>query len=373
MGESPQEYFGLSCPGNGKFYICEGAEAEFIGCCTSDPCADGKGTCPDEDLWGASFNAAAYEDLATQDCDDPRGTEIWYTCKFTNPPFMGCCSENPCAGNGCARSKVVPAMLSPNERNRELFLAPAGNSSTRTVESSTDLSSKTASSTSSGTGSPSASSTGEPEDDGGLSSGAVAGISIAATLGALVIIGFLIWKFWLVPRRRKQGEQMAQVGPNEYQPHTPGTATFNPQMSPGSGYNRTSCSFPLTLMRLLTSNLGSFASSPTAAYYPSGTPQDMQKYGWSPQPQQYDRPASYQYTDASGMTPHMGHLSGGYAGANVQVQHPQEMDATTTVAQELDSGDNHHYQYSQQDHQRQAMQEQQQSPTYGHNQLGIQR
>lgn len=84
------------------------------------------------------------------------------------------------------------------------------------------------------------------------------------------------------------------------------------------------------------------------------------------------------------MTPHMGHMSqmsamsGGYAGTNMQMQPmhtPQEMDATTTVAQELDSGEHHHHQqyYSPQEQRQQAVMEQQQSPTYGHDQLGIQR
>lgn len=55
-----------------------------------------------------------------------------------------------------------------------------------------------------------------------------------------------------------------------------------------------------------------------------------------------------------------------------QLASPQEMDATTTAPQELAGGDHQFYQ-TPQDHQQQAIQEQQLSPTYGHNQLGIRR
>ncbi|KAJ3454571.1 hypothetical protein MRS44_013171 [Fusarium solani] len=125
------------------------------GCCTSDPCGPGNGTCPDGSLRASSFNADAYEDLPTQDCDDARGTDIWYSCKFNNPPFMGCCAENACANGGCSRSRLVPAKLSENENHRLGFLEPDSSGSTSTAAS-------TSSSTSS------SSPKGSENDDGGL-------------------------------------------------------------------------------------------------------------------------------------------------------------------------------------------------------------
>lgn len=90
----------------------------------------------------------------------------------------------------------------------------------------------------------------------------------------------------------------------------------------------------------------------------------MQKYGWSPpMGGQFPR-ESYQYTDASGMTPHMSQQMYG----QMQHQaHPTEMDATTTAPIEMDASG--HEQQQQQHQPRQP-----QSPGYpdqSQNQLGI--
>lgn len=253
MPESPASYFGLSCPSGGTFYICDGADIEFIGCCTSDPCADNKGTCPDGHLRVASFSADAYDNLPAQDCNDPRGTEIWYTCKFTSPPFMGCCESNPCAGGGCTRSKLVPAMLSKNENNKLSFLHPdagqnASLSSTviSTGALSTEGSRSTISSTTietsqidSGGAAATASTGSNGNDSGGLGTGAAAGIAVGATIGAIVILGLLFWRFFWIPRKKRKGELIQEVKPNEYYTRTSGASTFSPQQSPSSNCNRT--------------------------------------------------------------------------------------------------------------------------------------
>ncbi|KAL6412153.1 hypothetical protein AUP68_04536 [Ilyonectria robusta] len=122
------KYFGLNCPNGGEFYICEGDATEFIGCCTSNPCGANKGVCPSGNLRASSFNQDVYADLPQQNCSNSAGVTNWYTCAYTNPPFMGCCSESAC-NSGCARSNLVPAVLSSNENNKLDFLTPDGDSS----------------------------------------------------------------------------------------------------------------------------------------------------------------------------------------------------------------------------------------------------
>ncbi|KAH7199199.1 hypothetical protein BKA60DRAFT_625778 [Fusarium oxysporum] len=302
MPQSPIPYFGLSCPSGGAFHICEGANTEFIGCCTSDPCAGNKGTCPDGHLRVATFSADTYNDLPRQDCDDPRGTEIWYTCRGTSPPFMGCCGSNPCGGGGCNRSELVPAILSSNENDRLSFLHPdtsqkASLSSTviSISTSSTEASSSTPSSTTyetsqinSGGAAVTANAGSNGNGSGGLGIGAVAGIAVGATIGAMVIIGLLIWRFFWIPRKKRKGELIQEVKTNEYFTQTSGASTFSPHQSPSSNCNH-----------FLVSNQ-------PAAYHPSGTTADMYNTG-------------------------------------TQMHPPQEMDPTTTVIQELGTGEEQHF------------------------------
>lgn len=190
MSDTPFEHFGLSCPDGGRFYVCEGSKVEFVGCCTSDPCKDKKGECPQENLRTSSFNTDSYEDLAPQSCDDDREQKIWFTCKYNSPPFMGCCNENACAELGCNRTDLVPAKLSDDPSLRARFLDPSGESPTSTPDSDSD--------------------------DGGLSSGAIAGIAIGAVVGALIILGLIFWRFFWLPKKRKQSQDQKQ-DPNQSQ------------------------------------------------------------------------------------------------------------------------------------------------------------
>ncbi|KAK4216808.1 hypothetical protein QBC37DRAFT_370696 [Rhypophila decipiens] len=138
---SPYKAFGLPCPSGGTFYICADSPTQFIGCCTVDACASssssstletrngGGGECPSANLRLSSFSADTYNELPPQDCDDARGTSIWWTCKFNTPPFMGCCSTNPCVSGTCSDENLVPAKLSTDERKRNGFLSPSPSSS----------------------------------------------------------------------------------------------------------------------------------------------------------------------------------------------------------------------------------------------------
>lgn len=221
-------YYGLSCA-EGTYYICDGDETEFIGCCTSNPCGENKGVCPTENLRSATFSGDNYENLASQNCSNDQGTMNWWTCKFTKPPFMGCCSVNACGTGECPQANLVPAKLSSIESNRLTFLDPERNG---------DVTPSPSASTTSPTASASATSTSAPESSG-LGTGALVGISVGATLGALVVLGLLFWRCFWLPRKRAQGQPMTQVAPNEYQPQTPANATFSQHgQSPQSQYNR---------------------------------------------------------------------------------------------------------------------------------------
>ncbi|GJD05365.1 hypothetical protein ColKHC_14190 [Colletotrichum higginsianum] len=114
---------GLSCPRGGDFYVCEGNTTEFLGCCASNPCADGSGKCPTKDLRISSFNPDKYANIPPQGCDDPRPANLFfYTCT-NNVPFIGCCAKNPCqeADGLCPTDHLIGTTLSPDAVNRTIF------------------------------------------------------------------------------------------------------------------------------------------------------------------------------------------------------------------------------------------------------------
>ncbi|CAF3513212.1 hypothetical protein SNK03_007048 [Fusarium graminearum] len=320
-----REYWGLSCINGGKFYICEDDDTQFIGCCLNDPCGKNNGTCPDGDLRATTFESDKYAKLPAQDCDNSQGVDNWYTCAFTNPPFLGCCSQNAC-GSGCPRDRLVPAKLSEIENNRLDFLNPRSDEST-TASSASETASATASSTS----------TVNANDDDGLGTGAMAGIAVGASIGGLFVLGLLAWLFWLRPRQKKKKNEKAlqaastasAPGPTmSEQPHSPmggpiHQGTFAAH-SPMSGYQQ------------------SFNSTPTVMnpHY-SGVSSNDQYQKYSPQFSQSERPQSYaqfsdhgSYANSPGLPPYQ----------QPQMIPVQEMDGTTTARQEMDAGPEHHIQ-----------------------------
>lgn len=187
-------YFGLSCPGGGNFYICESNATEFIGCCTTNPCApESRGECPKANIRAASFSADKYADLPRQDCDDAASIKIWYTCKFNKPPFMGCCASNPCAAGLCTPTDLRPAKLSGDPELRAQFLRPGG-----IAPSATASATSTATNTSAG-----------------LSGGAIGGICAAVAVVLIVIVGMVIW---YVRRTRKRQKRAAAPTPVDVPP-----------------------------------------------------------------------------------------------------------------------------------------------------------
>ncbi|ROW15083.1 hypothetical protein VPNG_03412 [Cytospora leucostoma] len=94
--ESVIAKFGLSCPYGGSFFICEGAQTQFLGCCTEDPCAGDVGHCHQTSLRYSSFSKDRYLNIKRENCAYPYDWNTWWTCQGAQPPFMGCCASNPC-------------------------------------------------------------------------------------------------------------------------------------------------------------------------------------------------------------------------------------------------------------------------------------
>lgn len=69
-----------SCPDGGDFYICEGAWVEFFGCCTSDPCVNGAGKCPDGNLRAADYGRGDQYEFFDIFCSDSKSDERFTSC-----------------------------------------------------------------------------------------------------------------------------------------------------------------------------------------------------------------------------------------------------------------------------------------------------
>ncbi|KAB5532573.1 hypothetical protein GE09DRAFT_369997 [Coniochaeta sp. 2T2.1] len=198
----PYSTFGLSCPSGGSFYICQNNRTEFIGCCTIDPCRDGSGSCPQENVRSSSLSADSYDVIAPQDCAADTG--LWYTCKFNKPPFLGCCASNPCQSGACQTEDLVPAKLSTDPDFREGFLGTAANltSASTTTGSPTSSSSNTSIADSNiPTATPLATTAGR------LTTGTVVGISVGVVIVVLLLIAGCTFVFRRGYHARKRKER----------------------------------------------------------------------------------------------------------------------------------------------------------------------
>lgn len=215
---------GLTCPESGNFYICEDKPNRFVGCCTVDPCSTKDGLCPDNAVRSASFDPDAYDQILAQQCVDPGF--LWYTCRDSSPPFMGCCSQMGCEDNGCPVDKLGVATLSSNAKQAAPFLS--SDSSSSTTSSSTTSSSTTSSTSSTATSAASSAvsttlstatststsqsaapqqSTQTPTDPPsvhkGLDKGVIGGIAVGAVAGVCILA---LVAFWAL-RRRNNNKQ----------------------------------------------------------------------------------------------------------------------------------------------------------------------
>ncbi|CAN8098876.1 unnamed protein product [Discula destructiva] len=227
MSKTPIDTFGLTCHSGGDFYICQGNTTEFIGCCASDPCADGSGACPR--VAPATFNQLDYQSILPQDCADPAAD--WYTCSTLSTPFMGCCKSNACASPmGCSGPDLVAAELG-NATQAKLFLTStttaSANTESKTAVSSTSRATTTAAASSSGAAAPVSTDT-----SSGLSTGAKAGIGVGA-VALVALVGVL---FFVISRvlRKRNGVVVRGSSP----PTSPRTMTFSPTRATHAGPNQ---------------------------------------------------------------------------------------------------------------------------------------
>ncbi|CCT74147.1 uncharacterized protein FFB20_11594 [Fusarium fujikuroi] len=169
-------------------------------CCVNDPCGRNNGTCPGGDLRATSFASDKYSQLPQQECDNSQGADNWHSCAHTEPPFLGCCSQNACSSE-CPRAKLVPAKLSEIENNRLNFLHPSQSQS-----SATSSVSETASTTASST------SVVDVNEGDGLGAGATAGIAVGALVGGLIVLVLVAWLFWWKPRQKNKHQREHDPG-----------------------------------------------------------------------------------------------------------------------------------------------------------------
>lgn len=204
MGDA-QTRLGLSCPREGKFYICDNANIRFIGCCTVDPCTEERGgECPTDDLRPASFSSDVYNQIGQQSCFMPEDEGLWYTCKAMADnltPFMGCCKSNPCSPDGCATEDLFPARLSDNPDKAQVFLASGST--------------------------PEPSSTPDSSDEGSLPTSTIIGIAVGGAAFVCILVAVLMYWRKSAARKRKRSGREADEAAKLYSPSYPGGKFFH--------------------------------------------------------------------------------------------------------------------------------------------------
>ncbi|KAF5250586.1 hypothetical protein FANTH_4223 [Fusarium anthophilum] len=326
-------HWGLSCPYGGSFYICEDDDTQFIGCCVNDPCGRNNGTCPDGDLRGITFDSDKYSELPRQDCDNSQGVDNWYSCAHTEPPFLGCCSQNACSSE-CPRAKLVPAKLSEVENNRLNFLHPSQSQSSAT-SSVSETASTTASSTSAV----------DANEGDGLGAGATAGIAVGASVGGLIVLVLVVWLFWWKPRQKNKHHREQGAGYSvppaapalTANPFPPPSGPIHPStfvaQSPMSGYQQSFTSSP-TVMNPHNSGLSSI--------------EQFQKY--FPNISQSERPQSFTYfpehsaqhaQSPNFLPPYQRQYNHSHSHNQEQMGVASEMVGSTTLPQEMSTGAEH--------------------------------
>ncbi|EWZ35581.1 uncharacterized protein FOBCDRAFT_322939 [Fusarium oxysporum Fo47] len=323
-------HWGLSCPNGGSFYICEDDDTQFIGCCVNDPCGRNNGTCPDGDLRATTFNSDKYSQLPQQDCDNSQGVDNWYSCAHTDPPFLGCCSQNACS-SGCPRSRLAPAKLSEVENSRLNFLHPSQSESS-TASSVSTTASTTASSTS----------TVDANESDGLGTGAAAGIAVGASVGGLTVLILVAWLFWWKPRQKnkhpREHNASYSVPPAAptltANPFSPPSGPIHPStfiaQSPISGYQQSFTSSP-TVMNPYNGGLSSIEQF--RKYFPNISP--------SERPQSFTNFPEHSAQHAHSpnfLPPYQQQYNHNHNHNQQQMGVASEMVGSTTLPQEMSTG-----------------------------------
>ncbi|KAF4497729.1 hypothetical protein FAGAP_6087 [Fusarium agapanthi] len=306
-------HWGLSCPYGGSFYICEDDDTQFIGCCVNDPCGRNNGTCPDGDLRAITFDSDKYSQLPQQDCDNSQGIDNWYSCAHTEPPFLGCCSQNACSSE-CPRAKLVPAKLSEVDNNRLNFLHPSQSQS-----SATSSVSETASTTAS------SSSVVDANEGDGLGAGATAGIAVAPT------------EEQASSRTRRRLQRASSCTDTNSESVSTSSGPIHPStfvaQSPMSGYQQSFTSSP-TVMNPHNSGLSSIEQF--QKYFPSiSQPERPQSFTYSPE-------HSAQHAHSPNfLPPYQQQYIHSHSHNQQQMGVASEMVGSTTLPQEMSTGAEH--------------------------------
>lgn len=135
-------FFQPSCPSGGSFYVCNTLKSSFVGCCATDvdPCTSPNG-CSKGNLRSTSFDKTYFGQFHDQSCNDGS----FYTCTGTKPgPFMGCCKSNPCANGGCAAVDLEAMRLSSDPKAAADFLGTSVSTSSSSSTTATGTSTSTA-------------------------------------------------------------------------------------------------------------------------------------------------------------------------------------------------------------------------------------
>lgn len=123
--------YGNKCPKGGDFHACS-TGSHFVGCCTSDPCAN---ECPAGNIRPAGYAPEMHGNLTDASCS--AGSQFW-TCTYTGKDpdtFWGCCKQNPCQLGSCPTADLAGAFLGTPAQIR----AYTGSEASSTPESKTNV------------------------------------------------------------------------------------------------------------------------------------------------------------------------------------------------------------------------------------------
>jgi hypothetical protein len=231
MSYDPIEFLGLNCfTDDAEFYICgrdsTNPGGTFLGCCTTDPCANN--TCPEGNLRTAGFNASQYNYIMPQKCADDNAA--WWTCAWGST-YMGCCESNACQGDGrCSDSESVDVLMS-DERQFQLAFFQQPDPTTAS----------TASNTATGTPSETSDNDGDEGGGGGNNNTAVHAAvgAVCGVVGLLLIAGAIVF---FLRRKRRQTSPPVDLPPAwrsdnaADQPPPPFTSAISPTIAPSSPF-----------------------------------------------------------------------------------------------------------------------------------------
>lgn len=197
---SARQVFQPSCPEGGAWVAC-GFGSRFLGCClqASAACLNG---CSTDDLKPASFLKDRYLDVTGSVCP---GDSLWYTCKNTDPTFLGCCTSDPCAQNGCPTLDLRAARLSTDEAEAAPYSALPNPSST-TAQTST----RSQTSTSSAAKGPTSNALAKPTFSPSASHASLSAV-VGGTVGGLLLLSFLTSLAVLLWRRQRRGRHTSDI------------------------------------------------------------------------------------------------------------------------------------------------------------------